>query len=130
MISSFAALAFAGFLLALSLFQLSLAAGAPLGHFAWGGKHRVLPPALRIGSVVSILLYALMALVVLAKAGVIKTVPDGVATIGTWAVAVYSLLGIAMNAISRSKLERFAMVPLATVLFLLSLTVALGGQPS
>jgi len=129
MTPSFAATAFAGLLLALSFFQLALAAGAPLGHFAWGGKHRVLPPALRTGSVVSILLYALMALVVLAKAGTLSAVPEGVATIGTWVVVVYSLVGIAVNAISRSKPERLAMVPVATVLFVLSLFVALG-RPS
>ncbi|RYE87314.1 MAG: hypothetical protein EOP19_04585 [Hyphomicrobiales bacterium] len=127
MTSSLPAMAFAGLLVLLSLFQLALAAGAPLGHFAWGGKHRVLPSPLRLGSLVSILLYALMTVVVLSKAAVIDAVPDGVATIGTWAVAAYCLVGIAMNAISKSMPERFTMVPVATMLFLLSLSVALGG---
>lgn len=35
----------------LSLFQLSLALGAPMGKFAWGGKYKVLPRNLRIGSI-------------------------------------------------------------------------------
>lgn len=127
---SLAATAFAGVLLLLGLFQVALAAGAPLGHLAWGGQHRVLSPPLRIGSLVSILLYALMAMVVLSKAAVVHIIPDGVATIGTWAVSAYCLVGIAMNALSRSKPERIAMVPVATLLFLLSLPVALAGLPT
>ena len=34
----------------LAVFQLALALGAPIGHFAWGGAHRVLPARLRIDS--------------------------------------------------------------------------------
>ena len=40
----------------LAVFQLALVAGAPLGHLAWGGRSRVLPTRLRIGSVVSIVI--------------------------------------------------------------------------
>ena len=48
------ALALTVILAALAVFQLALAAGAPLGRFAWGGSHEVLPPRLRVGSLVSI----------------------------------------------------------------------------
>jgi hypothetical protein len=40
----------------LTVFQAALIAGAPLGRFAWGGQHDVLPAKLRIGSAVSIAL--------------------------------------------------------------------------
>ena len=53
-----AALALTVLLALLAVFQLALALGAPLGHFAWGGAHRVLPRRLRIGSLVSIVIYA------------------------------------------------------------------------
>ena len=43
----------------LAVFQIALAAGAPLGHLAWGGKHRVLPKGLRIASALSVGLYVL-----------------------------------------------------------------------
>ena len=48
-------------LAALAVFQLLLAMGAPLGRYAWGGQHHVLPMALRVGSVISIVIYAFVA---------------------------------------------------------------------
>lgn len=110
----------------LAVFQLALALGAPIGRFAWGGQHRVLPTRLRIGSAVSILIYALIATLALDRAGLIDVVPDPVSTVGMWVVFGYFVIGIPMNAISRSKAERYTMTPVVTVLALLSLVVALG----
>lgn len=110
----------------LAVFQLALAAGAPLGRFAWGGRHRVLPPALRTGSVISVLIYALIALLALDRADVIDVLPAIVSQIGMWIVFGYFIIGIAMNAISRSKPERYTMTPLVIVLAALSLIVAAG----
>ena len=109
----------------LAVFQLALALGAPLGRFAWGGAHRVLPPKLRIGSLVSIVIYALIVVITLDRAGIIDVVPDPVSTVGMWVVFGYFVLGIPLNAISRSKPERFTMTPVVTVLAVLSLLVAL-----
>lgn len=53
----------------LAVFQVLLAAGRPLGRFAWGGQHDVLPPNLRTGSLVSILLYAVFAVIILERLG-------------------------------------------------------------
>jgi hypothetical protein len=50
----------------LAVFQLFLVFGAPLGRFAWAGQHRVLPRSHRVGSVVSIVIYALLAAIVVA----------------------------------------------------------------
>nr|WP_157415750.1 hypothetical protein [Agromyces allii] len=110
----------------LAVFQLALALGAPLGRFAWGGTHRVLPARLRIGSLVSIAIYAVIAVLALDRAGAVDVVPDVVSTVGMWIVFAYFVLGIGMNAISRSKPERYTMAPLSAVLALLSLLVALG----
>ena len=44
--------------------------GAPLGRTAWGGQHRALPAKLRIGSAISIAVYAWFADAPLAKADV------------------------------------------------------------
>ena len=109
----------------LAVFQLALALGAPLGRFAWGGAHRVLPTKLRIGSLVSIVIYALIVVITLDRAGIIDVVPDPVSTVGMWVVFGYFVLGIPLNAISRSKPERFTMTPVVTVLAVLSLLVAL-----
>jgi hypothetical protein len=113
-------------LAALAVFQAALVAGAPLGHFAWGGQNRVLPRNLRIGSVVSIVLYAAFAVIILQRAGVVAVLPAPVADIGIWVIAGYSVLGIPLNAISRSLPERFTMTPVVTLLFVLVLTVAMG----
>lgn len=109
----------------LALFQLALALGAPMGRFAWGGQHRVLPTRLRIGSLVSIVIYAIIALLALDRVGAIDVVPDAVSTVGMWVVFGYFVLGIPLNAISRSPAERYTMTPVVTVLAVLSLFVAL-----
>ncbi|MET4157088.1 hypothetical protein [Agromyces sp. PvR057] len=121
-----AAIALTVILGVLAVFQLALALGAPLGRFAWGGSHRVLPAGLRIGSLVSIVVYALIAVLALDRAAVIDVVPDVVSTVGMWVVFAYFVLGIVMNAISRSKPERYTMAPISAMLAVLSLIVAVG----
>lgn len=120
-----AAVALLFLLAALAAFQLALVGGAPFGRFAWGGKHRVLPTALRIGSLSSIVIYALIAAIVAARADVVDVgVPEGWARVGCWVVTAYLLLGVAMNAASRSKPERNVMTPLCAVMCALSFVVA------
>lgn len=112
-------------LAALAVFQSLLIAGRPLGRFAWGGQHDVLPRNLRIGSAVSILLYAVFAIVILERAGLSQLLPEGVAQVGIWVLAAYFALGIVMNGISRSKPERNVMTPVCIVLAGLCLLIAL-----
>ena len=113
---------------ALAIFQGLLALGAPLGRFAWGGQHRVLPRSLRAGSLVSMVIYALIAAVVLARATVVSPgdLPDGVIRAATWVVVAYFLLGIGMNLASRSKPERLVMAPVSAALCALCAVVAVG----
>ncbi len=113
-------------LAALAIFQAALVAGAPLGHFAWGGQNRVLPRKSRIGSVVAIVLYAGFAAIILQRAGIVAWLPASVADIGIWVVLGYLVLGIPLNAISRSPPERYTMTPVVTVLVLLVLIVSMG----
>lgn len=120
-----AAIALTVILALLAVFQLALALGAPIGRFAWGGAHRVLPTRLRIGSLVSIVIYAVIAILALDRVGLIDIVPDAVSTVGMWVVFGYFVLGIPLNAISRSKPERLTMTPVVAVLAVLSLLVAL-----
>ncbi len=110
----------------LAVFQIALALGAPLGRFAWGGQHRVLPARLRIGSLVSVVIYALIAVLAWDRVRAIDVVPDVVAQVGVWVVFAYFVLGILMNAISRSKPERNTMVPVSIVLAVLSFLIAMG----
>ena len=110
----------------LAVLQLLLAFGAPLGRFAWGGQHRVLPSRLRAGSIVSIILYAVFATVIADRAGLIDAMPDAVSGMGTWILAAYFLLGVAMNGVSRSIPERATMAPVSAVLATACVVVALG----
>jgi thiol:disulfide interchange protein len=105
-------------LAALALFQVALVAGAPLGRFAWGGRSEVLPPALRIGSVVSVVLYALIAWLVWRA---VDRPEDG----WIWLVTAYFALGIVLNAMSRSRPERLVMTPVVLVLAASCLVIAM-----
>lgn len=121
-----AAIAFTVIMVGLAVFQVALIAGAPIGHFAWGGQDRVLPRAKRIGSATSLVLYALFAGVVLQRAGLVRLVPvDAVVDVGVWVLVGYFALGIVMNAMSRSKPERWTMVPVCVALTGLTVIVAL-----
>ena len=120
------ALALTVVLAALAVFQLALIFGAPLGRFAWGGQHRVLPARLRIGSGVSILIYAVIALIAWDRVGAIDLFGEQFSEVAMWVIFGYFVLGILMNAISRSKPERFTMVPVSIVLAVLSFFIAMG----
>ena len=108
-------------------FQLALAAGAPLGRFAMGGAHPgVFPPRLRVAAVVQAGLLALVALVVLSRAGLV--LPDWRAASRWLAWAVVGLMAVAavLNLITPSRGERMVWGPVTVVLFLAALAVALG----
>ena len=112
-------------LAALAVFQVALALGAPLGRFAWGGQHTVLPTSLRLGSALSIAIYAVTGAILLARAGAISLgVSDRTVEIAAWVVTAYFALGILMNAISRSRPERLVMTLTCLVLAVLSGVVA------
>ena len=122
----FCALLATAILAALAVFQIALATGAPLGHLAWGGQHRVLPRQLRIGSAVSVALYGIFAYVALARAELIEPLVNGSFTdVSAWVLFAYFAVGILMNGISRSRPERFVMTPTVLVLALLYLVLSL-----
>jgi len=110
---------------ALAVLQASLIAGAPLGRFAWGGRNVVLPANLRIGSAVSIVLYAGFAVLILSAAGAVSVLPDSVTDVGIWVLSGYFALGVGMNAASRSRPERLVMTPVALALAAVCVVLAL-----
>lgn len=112
-------------LVAFSLFQFALILGAPLGHFAWGGQHEVLPVSYRFGSAVAIALYVLFAVIAIDRSGVRKIFHNPrFSYVGAWIVVAYLGLGIVLNAASRSEPERYTMTPLVLVLFALFFIIA------
>lgn len=120
------AVSFATFiLLALSVFQIALAAGAPFGRFAWGGEYRVLPAMQRIASVASVPIYAIAASFLLQKAGFVSFWPRAWIEPGIWTIACTLAVSIGLNAMSRSRTERRVMTPISAVLAILFFVVSL-----
>ncbi len=120
------AAAVVGFVLVAS-FQVALALGAPWGKAAWGGVHERLPAGLRIAGGVAAVIWLVAALVVLSRAGYEwSPVPLSVARWATWVLFGMLVLGTLMNLASRSRPERLIQTPIAAVLAILCLLVALG----
>mgnify|MGYP006297232929 CR=1 FL=1 len=101
----------------LAFFQLLLAAGAPFGRMAWGGRQPpVLPPPLRVVSSFGAFILATFLIAVLARAGIVRGfLPAEVVGPVTWGIA--GMLGLAAVAklTSRGRAERLVMAPLTAV---------------
>ncbi|WP_217593950.1 hypothetical protein [Cohnella sp. GbtcB17] len=112
----------------IAIFHLLLLAGLPLGAYCWGGKYeRVLPPRVRWMSLPSAIVLAIIALMILAYAGVIQMGDGAGAVIMIWAIAVFFGLNTLGNLASKSKREKAVMTPAAGIAFLCSLIVAIWG---
>jgi hypothetical protein len=120
-----AAVAAGGFA-AITVFQLALAAGAPLGAAAWGGLHPGrLPPELRAASALAAGFWLLAALTALARGGMTRSpVPYSSSRWGMWAFTALLAVGAVMNAASSSRWERFGWAPLVLGLTLVCLRLA------
>ena len=112
----------------LIVFQLALAAGAPLGFAAWGGRNPgVLPAGLRLASAfVGVVLYPTFIALILAAAGFIGDdwLPFE-AGIVMWVFAGFFALGVVANAVSRSPRERI-WSPVSAALAICCAVIALG----
>ncbi|MCP4304851.1 MAG: hypothetical protein GY788_08265 [bacterium] len=116
---------------AIALFQLAVAAGAPWGDMAWGGRHdRRLPMRLRVGSAVAAAVLVMAATVVLAQGGVISwtPVPEGALRTVTWVLAGFMVINTIGNLASASRMERRVFGPATAVLAVLIAVVAISGE--
>ena len=124
-LTTVSAFAFVVVVIAAIGFQLALAAGAPWGAYAMGGRYPGRFPApLRVAAVVQAIVLALLAAVVMARAGLLA---QPLAPWLIWVAVAFSGLSLAMNAASRSAGERRLWVPVASVMLATSLVVALAG---
>ena len=125
-LATVAALVFAAVAGGVVAFQLGLAMGAPWGAYAMGGAFPGrFPPPLRVAAAVQAVVIGLLAAIVLSGAGLV--LPDLALTFPwlVWVPVVVSALAVVLNAISRSAGERRIWVPVALVLLLSSLIVAI-----
>jgi hypothetical protein len=112
--------------MALMVFQLLLVLGLPLGRMAWGGEFDTLPWVLRIGSLLSVAVLAVATVLVLEKTGMVHVVRlPRVVQAGLWALVVLFALSTVANVFSQSDIEKRIMTPVAALLTLCCLLVAL-----
>jgi hypothetical protein len=125
-----AALAITGFI-ALAVFQVALASGAQLGHAAWGGASTNLTSGQRIGSAVSVLIYAAAASVVLARLGLSRR-PRSQPLLKwfPWFLVVVFAISAFANFASQSHWENYLLGPVSVALAVLCLIVAQCPMPS
>jgi hypothetical protein len=125
-ITDLAAIVFAIAAAAVATFQVALALGAPWGAYAMGGAvPGRFPSALRVAALIQGVLIGGLALVVLATAGLALPGLAEAAPLLIWAVVAVAAIALVMNAISRSPGERRIWTPVAAVLLVSSLVVAL-----
>ena len=111
-------------------FQIALALGAPWGAYAMGGAFPgQFPPELRVAAVVQAVILAGLALVVLARAGI--TLPKWSRTSRwlVWVVVAFSALSLVLNLITPSARERAIWAPVALIMLICSVIVAVS-KPS
>ena len=125
-LTTIAALVFAVAAAGVAVFQFALALGAPWGRYAMGGAMPGrFPPPLRVAAAIQGALIGLLAIGVQSTAGLAL---PGLALAFPWliwvAVAV-AAVAVVLNLISRSAGERRIWVPVACVLLVSSLIVAL-----
>lgn len=124
--SEVAASVFALCTIVVILFQIALAAGAPWGEFAMGGRFPgKLPSAMRIAALVQVVVLAFITFIVLARAGIAGSEFYELSVKAIWAVVGFSLLATVLNLITPSKRERMIWAPVAILMLVTSVIVAL-----
>lgn len=115
-------------LVAVGLFQIGLALGAPMGEYAFGGQNPGrLPLPYRIASGISVLVYLGIAGHYLAQIGVFEPLlAPNLNSVVNWALVGFNALALILNSISRSSKERKLWVPVLLLMTVCSVVIALG----
>jgi len=101
----------------MSIFQLLLVLGLPLGRLAYGGKYEKLPSKMKITSLIGIVIFIFASLSVLERAEIITIFNNLMfVTVFVWIIAVYLAFNTLMNVISKSKWEKLIMTPISLTL--------------
>ncbi|MGA5692828.1 hypothetical protein [Cytobacillus pseudoceanisediminis] len=109
----------------ISVFQVLLSLGYPLGEYAMGGYYKVLPKKLRILSVINAVILLSMGFVFLQHTDVLNGFNFLPTNILVWVITVFLGLNTIANLLSQSKKERFIMTPLSSIAFALCLFITL-----
>ncbi len=127
MIMFISSIGFAILIAIVILFQAALAVGIPWGEYAVGGKYPgKLPVPMRAACLIQIVILAFLAVIVLSQAGSILPGWSGFANVAIWFVVAFSVLSTILNLITRSVWERRIWAPVAVLMLITSLIVAIG----
>ena len=110
-----------------AVFQLALAAGMPWGKLAMGGRFPgKYPPFMRLICLLQVLVLALLATIVLARAGVLLPGWYPISRTLIWGVVAFGVVALVANLVTPSRWERILWAPVAAAMLLSSLVVAIG----
>jgi hypothetical protein len=112
-------------------FQIALTLGAPWGSAAMGGSFPgQYPPAMRVAAFFQAAIIALIAGVVLSRAGVALPRWSRASRWLVWLVVAFLAVGLVLNLATPSAAERVIWAPVTFLLLVCSLMVATGRPPS
>lgn len=121
-----AAVAYALITIGVVVFQIALALGAPWGRYAMGGSvPGRFPPAMRVLALIQAALLVGLALIVLVDAGVLAANAPLALPWLIWVPVAVSAVALVLNVVTPSSAERRIWAPVAALLLLTSLVVAL-----
>lgn len=109
-----------------ALIQLLVAAGVLPITMAWGGRHEVLTPGLRIASVASAVILCLFAYVIRHRAGLVRA--EGVSVwikVFAWIATAFMAFNTFTNLTSQSATEKIVFVPITSVLAIVCFVVSI-----
>lgn len=125
-LTQLAAIGFSVITLGAAAFQAAMAAGAPWGAYAMGGAYPgTFPPALRVAALFQAALLIGFALVALSRADLILPAWAQASRWMMWVIVAFSTLSLILNLITPSAGERAIWAPVAFLMLLSSVIVAL-----
>lgn len=117
---------FIALMICISVFQIALILGAPLGELTMGGKYPgKLPVKMRVASFVQIIVIALFTFFIVSKSGMLFESFYDISRVGIWFVVVFFVFGSFVNLFSPSKKEKVIMGPLNIIALICSFIVAI-----
>lgn len=125
----FAAWTFTGLVTVVGGFQLALALGAPWGRYAMGGAFPgAYPPLMRAAAIVQLAVLAVVAIVVLSRAGLVLASWRAAARRLIWGIVGLLAVALVLNLVTPSPVERAIWAPVTLALLFTALRVAVSGE--
>lgn len=127
MIVQISAIVFAILTFFVVLFQIALASGKPWGEYAMGGRFPgKFPPPMRFAALVQAALLVFVAIIVIARAGLVLPGWHSFSQTAMYCVVGLSAMSAIMNLATRSKKERKIWAPVSILMLICSIIVCFG----